>query len=385
MSNVLYRCKLKNSKISDNIRINIKNNNNEILHDEPNDVLLRFYGPAHSDTEKQLEVFRKLADENLGPKLYAEFEGGRFEEYLPSCPLTRNQMLSDHVSCVIAKKLASIHQLDLVSCLGKNTNWLIDQYKEYYGFLINIRNNDVPSFQNCSESTKKLAFTMIHEIDYNNEILYLSNLFKQSKAPLVFSHNDLHQNNIVMLENDSLEPSVTHDANNQNVKNNVIFQNDDHHHRLDDSLIDENSSLDCDNDDHLGINDRIVLIDFEYCSYNFRTFDMANHLSEWCFDYNAQEYPYFKCFKESFPSIERQRQFLKHYVEQLLTIMVIDEDHDKRLSSINNCNEQNDSNQIIESLVEEMQPFLMGSNFLWTLWAIKSACTSKIKFGYWVS
>lgn len=37
----------------------------------------------------------------------------------------------------------------------------------------------------------------------------------------------------------------------------------------------------------------LVLIDFEYCSYNYRGFDLANHFAEWQYDYTAPEYPFY--------------------------------------------------------------------------------------------
>lgn len=37
----------------------------------------------------------------------------------------------------------------------------------------------------------------------------------------------------------------------------------------------------------------LVVIDFEYCSYNYRGFDLANHFAEWQFDYKVDVLPYF--------------------------------------------------------------------------------------------
>lgn len=37
----------------------------------------------------------------------------------------------------------------------------------------------------------------------------------------------------------------------------------------------------------------LVVIDFEYCSYNYRGFDVANHFAEWQYDYTAASYPFF--------------------------------------------------------------------------------------------
>ena len=54
------------------------------------------------------------------------------------------------------------------------------------------------------------------------------------------------------------------------------------------------------------IDDSIVVIDYEFCSYNYRAFDIANHLCEWMFDYNHKEWPFFHCEKDKFPSKEKQ-------------------------------------------------------------------------------
>lgn len=332
MSNLLYRCSLSENIHTSNLG-------------EPRSALLRLYGPAHSDTHVQLEVFRKLADEKLGPKLYATFEGGRLEEYLPSTALSWIDMTNDNVSSVIASKIASIHKLEL-GCLDRKPDWLLNMYRIHYDFLINARQSPIIFDEFVSNSTKVLASEMMN-IDFNLEIEYLSSLFQQSRAPLVFSHNDLHQNNVIMLTKS-------------------------------------------DNQDQT-LSDRIVLIDFEYCSYNYRTFDIANHLNEWCFDYNGDQYPHFTASKERFPSEQKQRQFLRNYIECFESDNC-DQSFANRTREIGDpgnklgtSDKNNIINDKIEQLLEEMQPSLMASNLLWTLWAIKSACTSKIKFGYWVS
>lgn len=37
----------------------------------------------------------------------------------------------------------------------------------------------------------------------------------------------------------------------------------------------------------------LVVIDFEYCAYNHRGFDLANHFAEWRYDYTNPEWPHF--------------------------------------------------------------------------------------------
>lgn len=339
MSNLLYHCALQEWINS--------------AQDEPRDVLLRLYGPSHGDTQVQLEIYNQLAGENLGPKLYAFFKEGRLEEYLPSNPLSWTELTDKSISATIAAKLAAIHKLD-VKCLDKKSNWLIDNYTQLNEFIVKTTSKSLLDELKISrESSRQIADQLIG-INFKPEIEFLDSLFNESKSPMVFSHNDLHQNNIILLTKTEEEAG----------------------------------------DDNL--QDRVVLIDFEYCSYNYRPFDLANHLMEWCFDYNGDDYPYFNASFERFPSELQQKQFIVQYLRN---------DATNKSPPLNACDITNHSNghtkanteltngfsyagatdDDVEKLYRDMQPFLMASNFLWALWAIKSACTSEIDFGYWVS
>lgn len=68
-------------------------------------------------------------------------------------------------------------------------------------------------------------------------------LVKQQKYPVVFSHNDMQEGNILIRQNSAKT--------------------------------------------------ELVVIDFEYCSYNYRGFDVANHFCEWQYDYTNKNYPFF--------------------------------------------------------------------------------------------
>ena len=315
MTNLLYRCQLTEQV--------------ELYASEPREVLLRIYGPAKGDIEVEIEIFNRLASAGLGPKLLSSFEGGRFEQYLPSNPLKHEEMIDDSVASVVAHKIASIHKLN-IERLDTKSRWLVDRYRSYQVFIDDARvlplqfNNFIP--QSSRDKAKYLL-----EIDFETEITFLEDLFKRTQIePLVFSHNDLHQNNVILL-------------------------------------------LDKD----LNLEDRIVLIDFEYSSYNYRTFDLANHLSEWCFDYNNDDYPYFHFSLNRFPSNDKQRQFIAHYIDGLRS-----QSNESRKPEVNGSNSLS-KEEMVEELLEEMQSCLMACNLLWTMWAIRSALTSTIVFGYW--
>ena len=52
--------------------------------------------------------------------------------------------------------------------------------------------------------------------------------------------------------------------------------------------------------------EKLVIIDFEYCSYNYRGFDVANHFCEWMYDYTFDKYPKFSYNPAAMPSVEQQ-------------------------------------------------------------------------------
>lgn len=310
MTNLLYRCAL--------------NDDVQLCHDEPRQVLLRIYGPSKCNIAVQVNIFKQLARAGLGPNLYSTFDEGRFEEYLPSEPLTHSQLTDDDISRVIAEKIAAIHKLN-VHELEKTPNWLIDNLRQMYDNVLAAKRNGGLTFSGETlESTKDIARQMM-AIDFKLEIDHLEELLSKSQMPLVFSHNDLHQNNIILLH-----------------------------------------------DTKMSLDERVVLIDFEYCSYNYLAFDLANHLTEWCFDYNGDEYPNFNFSITRLPSDEEQLQFITNYIHAL----------DPKLRQQLFDPSLSDSD-LAKLLMNEMRPFLMASNLLWCVWAIRSCLTSKIKFGYW--
>lgn len=129
----------------------------------------------------------------------------------------------------------------------------------------------------------------------------------------------------------------------------------------------------------------MIVIDYEYCSYNHRAFDIANHFSEWCFEYDTKEFPHFKFDKSRFPSTSTQRRFAGHYLQQLSHLEACKGGDKVATSSSDGVGQQVVQTLDVDALVDEVQPFLMASNLMWALWCIRSAKSSGIKFGYWVS
>lgn len=104
----------------------------------------------------------------------------------------------------------------------------------------------------------------------------------------------------------------------------------------------------------------LYLPDFEYCSYNYRAFDLANHFMEWTYNYTAKDHPYFSEHPEDYPNVEQRMRFIKVYLEEL----GLKEDP--------------------KILLKEVEWFNLACNFFWCVWAVANA-ESQIPFGYWVS
>lgn len=90
--------------------------------------------------------------------------------------------------------------------------------------------------------------------------------------------------------------------------------------------------------------DSVKFIDYEYCFYNFRAFDIANHFCE---------YQDFELDISKFPKKENQMEYLKYYLE-------------------------NDSFNI-DTLYHQVQICILLSNLLWSIWAIFQSKNSKIQ------
>uniref|UniRef100_A0A8C7XHI3 ethanolamine kinase n=1 Tax=Oryzias sinensis TaxID=183150 RepID=A0A8C7XHI3_9TELE len=111
---------------------------------------------------------------------------------------------------------------------------------------------------------------------------------------------------------------------------------------------------------------RLMLIDFEYSSYNYRGFDFGNHFCEWMYDYTFDEWPFFKATPKNYPSREQQLLFIRSYLGE----------YD------NNSEVGVDRTQIEEDMIIEANRYALASHFLWGLWSIIQAKLSKIEFGY---
>lgn len=105
----------------------------------------------------------------------------------------------------------------------------------------------------------------------------------------------------------------------------------------------------------------VVLIDFEYSSYNPRGYDLGNHFCEWAYDYHKTINPHLGDFTK-YPNAEQQRNFCRAYLE--------------------GDDKQNVSDDEVEALRLEANTYSLATHLFWSLWGYIQASQSEIDFDF---
>uniref|UniRef100_A0AAX7U6A3 ethanolamine kinase n=1 Tax=Astatotilapia calliptera TaxID=8154 RepID=A0AAX7U6A3_ASTCA len=279
----------------------------QCVEDEPRQVLLRVYGAILQGVDSlvlESVMFAILAERALGPKLYGIFPQGRLEQYLPNTRMRTSQLSDPAISAEIATKLARFH--NMVMPFNKKPKWLFGTIDKYMEQVMNI------SFVREAHVKK---YNKLMKLDLPAELRSLRALLAATPSPVVFCHNDVQEGNILMLE-DGKHSSV----------------------------------------------EKLMLIDFEYSSYNYRGFDFGNHFCEWMYDYTYNEWPFYKATPENYPTREQQLLFIRSYLAE----------HYSRSTD----------HWIFCLFVFFNCRYALASHFLWGVWSIIQAKISKIEFGY---
>lgn len=194
---------------------------------------------------------------------------------------------------------------------------------------------------------KKLSDSKVPEhaaflknLDFAKELSWLKKTIALQPSPVVFCHNDFQEGNILLHE--------TEDNNNFKDDPKLVLIGIFLHYFLCFIFLILYFSF-------------VFLVDFEYCSYNYRGFDIANHLLEWTYDYTASSAPYYKENAENYPTHAQRVHFIENYLAET------------------------GSDEQPEHLLDEIRTYSLASHLFWGLWSIVNAGSSQITFGYWVS
>uniref|UniRef100_A0A8B9P539 Ethanolamine kinase n=1 Tax=Apteryx owenii TaxID=8824 RepID=A0A8B9P539_APTOW len=281
--------------------------------DEPRQVLLRVYGAILQGVDSlvlESVMFAILAERALGPRLYGVFPQGRLEQYIPSRRLRTEDLQDPDISKEIAVKMSRFH--GMVMPFNKEPKWLFGTME---GYLKQISELTFP------EEAQLKKFNRLKAYNLQEEMKSLRELLESTPSPVVFCHNDVQEGNILLL--------AGHEASSS---------------------------------------DKLMLIDFEYSSYNYRGFDIGNHFCEWVYNYTHDSWPFYKASPENYPNRQQQLHFIRHYLS---------EDSGRRGDTTHE-----EQARIEEEMLTEINRFALASHFFWGLWSILQAKISTIKFGY---
>lgn len=291
----------------------------------------------------------------------------------------------------IAEKMAEIHSLEIP--VSKEPQWLwksIDRWIcSKQAILENSTNN-----QEFQEQIKQ-----IQEIDFIKEMTWLKGLIMKGNFPVVFCHNDLQEGNILLKEDPAemdSNCSSLHSLNNA-FEDSVIKEDFGNNSLVDEGIrISASTSPNCigrkryhsaasDNYEASETQDSVIsnnsemaepdliIIDFEYCAYNYRGFDIANHFVEWIFDYTNASHPFYFHYKQQYPTKEQSREFISTYLRKL---------HELDDETLITDGHYAPTTEEIEGVEKEVKVFTLVSHLFWSLWAIVNV-HQNIEFGYW--
>ncbi|XP_060100632.1 choline/ethanolamine kinase [Heteronotia binoei] len=281
--------------------------------DEPRQVLLRVYGVILQGVDSlvlESVMFAILAERSLGPRLYGIFPQGRLEEYIPSRRLLTEDLPDPSISGEIAVKMARFH--GMVMPFNKEPKWMFGTMERY---LKQISELTFPQEPQLKKLNKLKAYNL------EAEMRSLRALLEATSSPVVFCHNDVQEGNILLL------------AGREDLSS-----------------------------------DRLMLIDFEYSSYNYRGFDIANHFCEWVYNYSHDQWPFYKASQENYPSRPQQLHFIRSYLSEA------------NGKSVPPSPEEQE--HLEAEMLLEISRFTLASHFFWGLWSIVQAKISTIEFGY---
>ncbi|XP_030281101.1 choline kinase alpha isoform X2 [Sparus aurata] len=281
--------------------------------DEPRSILLRLYGAILQGAEAMVlesVMFAILAERELGPKLYGIFPQGRLEQYVPSRKLDTCELSDPSISAEVAEKMAKFHAMRMP--FNKEPKWLFGTMDKYLSQVMRL---------NFTRESHLRRFNRLLSYNLPQEMDMLKSLLESTHSPVVFCHNDCQEGNILLLKGRQSSDKQ-----------------------------------------------KLMLIDFEYSSYNYRGFDIGNHFCEWIYDYNCDEFPFFKVNPQAYPSKAQQLLFIESYLREFD-------------AGFDNLSEE-DQMRVKEQLYIEVNRFSLASHFFWGLWSIIQARLSTIKFGY---
>lgn len=304
-------------------------------------ILAKKFGTGFLDKLLNRPLDNKISEafskSGVGPNVLYYTNETRFEEFLLSSEFTFEDMNNQRMRNLLTYYIVNMHHTEIPD-LPAGT--LVKRFLNGDLKLLQLYEDALVEKAALFDAKEKAIVDEVSKIVSKEELQWIEEQLERVHAKQVVSHNDFLNGNILKLSNDSLK-----------------------------------------------------LIDFEYCSYNFPMYDLANFINESLVDYTPTMEPYFSFNPDKRDSDEHVSKMVKYYMlfESYLPHKLTEAE---ALKLVNNTelaeaellkHHGGDISKVASHLDDLMQQLRIGyllSHLYWIAWCLLSAKTSKVKFGY---
>ena len=250
------------------------------------------------------QALQSLSIQGICPRVFAINDKMRLEEYIPNISLEYEDYLDDDKALKVFEQLAHLHstKLDI-----KFTTPYIKGFASWENPLITKALKDVKKTFKMKEDQEKRLDIILEYFNDEKVDSIISLIDKLNYKFVKFCHNDLFYKNLL-----------------------------------------------------LGLDNRMYIIDFEYGDYNYITYDIANLVEQFVFEFPDEcDPPFFRKHEENLPSDKRLAIFLNHYLKEFLKSPNITEEERKEFTMIE-----------MNKFIQDIKLSRVLCTFQWTIWSI---------------
>ena len=270
-------------------------------HEDPTCCLLRIFANLWSQEEIALNnvITAILAERGIGPRIYGVLPGNQGRlEEFYISRQLRTTELIQHFDW-IAVMVGKFNRQTMP--LPKTDKFLLNSMHRFLE-KINTLPIEIKTYTEKIERIRSL-------LNWDKEINWIGEYMRSIGSPILLCHNDLNESNFLLLKDGQLK-----------------------------------------------------LIDFEFCNYNYRGFELAQLFYECSITMTYPEYPYFKHTYEDYPNYEQRREFITKYLNAFEPGISHDEIE-------------------INSVLLEVECMKIAVDLYWALWSLVMAYIDD-RFGY---
>ena len=281
------------------------------------------------------QVCQFLGSKGVGPKVYFFNNEYRIEEFVQSTGFTSEDMNDQKMRNLLTYYIEKLHR-NPAPCLAPES--LLHRIRSGDIKLVELCRASIASKQASFDAEERRKVDEVLRLVEPDELAWLAEKTAPFEADLVASHNDVLNGNILKLPDGGL-----------------------------------------------------LLIDFEYSTFNFRMFDVANFISESLFDYTVQQPPFFAYFADRRDSDEKVSEMMEYYLlfasikdpispEQAQAL--VDNPASAKQQLVSTFGSEEAVQSEVRKYVEQLHMGYLLSHFYWCVWALVMCKNPNIDFSY---